>query len=349
MEVSLEESFFEKNIPSNYVRIIGRELCLSISDFSKLLAFTQLSTDEIMQEDTLVNAYQLIQILGNASLLAHDRNLGLRLGKRLTPATHGLMGFVVNNSPNLIGVLEAFQNFMPTRIIFGRVSLKQEYDFIKCELNFLITLPLDVKRLLSEICMVILYESIEFIIGRKPHEVKILFEHASPTDLDLYHHIFNATINFASTQTAMHIPYHICQITNPSADKNIYRLALEQCEKLIKQLKSEKDSYTNKVQQIVLSNPSKTITEEFIASELFISKRTLARKLKIEGTRYQSIIDDVRSRQAIEYLKEDSLSIAAIASLLNFHDSTNFRRAFKRWFKLTPSEYRSRIIKINDR
>lgn len=345
MEVSLEQNFLENNIPSNYVRIIGRELGLSIREFAQLLESTQLTTKEIMQADRMVNAYQFIQILTNASFISCDPNLGLKLGQRLTPATHGLMGFVVNNSPNLVGVLEAFQKYMPTRLSFGRVSLKQERDLIKCELNFLVNLPLDVKRLLSEICMVILYESIEFIIGRKPNEVIIYFEHASRKDLDLYHHIFNAPINFASIQTAMHIPFHICQIINPSADKNIYRLALEQCEKLIKQLKSEKDSYANKVQRIILSNPSKTITEEFIASELFISKRTLARKLKIEGTRYQSIVDVVRSRQAIEYLKEDNLSIAAIASLLNFHDSTNFRRAFKRWFKLTPTEYRNVLKK----
>ena len=39
-----------------------------------------------------------------------------RLGKCLTPTTHGAMGFLVNSSPNLLMALKAFQAFMPTRI-----------------------------------------------------------------------------------------------------------------------------------------------------------------------------------------------------------------------------------------
>ncbi|WP_223268800.1 AraC family transcriptional regulator [Marinobacter nauticus] len=27
---------------------------------------------------------------------------------------------------------------------------------------------------------------------------------------------------------------------------------------------------------------------------------------------------------------------------MNYHDSANFRRAFKRWFGVTPDEYRKR-------
>ena len=338
-----EDRFKEANIPSNYVRIIGRELGLTMKDFHQLLECTHLSTEEMMQEDQLVNANQLIQILNNAAVLSRHPDFGLLLGQRLTPATHGLMGFVINNSPNLISVLDAVHNFMPTRISFGRIVLKHLPDSIQCELKFLIPLPAEVKKLLTETCVVFFYESIEFIIGRRPHEVSIHFEHQRPEYIDTYYRIFDAAIQFSSATTRMEIPYQICRIANPSSNKDVYRLALEQCQKLSAQLQSEDLSYSNKMQRIILSNPVKQITEEFIAAELFISKRTLARKLKNEGTSYQKVLDDMRSKQALDYLRETNLSIAAIASILNFHDSTNFRRAFKRWFKMTPSEYRSQL------
>jgi AraC-like DNA-binding protein len=46
------------------------------------------------------------------------------------------------------------------------------------------------------------------------------------------------------------------------------------------------------------------------------------------------------SQQASSYLRNSRMSVEAIASLLNYHDSANFRRAFKRWLKLSPKQYR---------
>lgn len=71
-----------------------------------------------------------------------------------------------------------------------------------------------------------------------------------------------------------------------------------------------------------------------------MSKRTLARKLKEENSSFRKIRDEILSRQATSYLCDSKLSIEAIAALMNYHDGANFRRAFKRWFGLSPDQYR---------
>ena len=81
-------------------------------------------------------------------------------------------------------------------------------------------------------------------------------------------------------------------------------------------------------------------TREEAAAALFISKRTLARRLLKEGSSYRQIRDRLLSQQACIYLRNSQISVDAIASLLNYHDSANFRRAFKRWFNLSPHQYR---------
>jgi AraC-like DNA-binding protein len=78
------------------------------------------------------------------------------------------------------------------------------------------------------------------------------------------------------------------------------------------------------------------------AAALFICKRTLARRLKAEGTSFRQLRDGILSQQAIGYLRDSSVSVEAIAELLNYHDSANFRREFKRWFGVTPDQYRRR-------
>lgn len=76
---------------------------------------------------------------------------------------------------------------------------------------------------------------------------------------------------------------------------------------------------------------------------LFISKRTLARRLGLEGRNFRSIRDEILSQQASSYLHTSNMSVDAIAAVLSYHDSSNFRRAFKRWFQLTPDQYRKQV------
>ncbi|WP_373095631.1 AraC family transcriptional regulator ligand-binding domain-containing protein [Zhongshania sp.] len=69
------------------------------------------------REDTLLTSRQQIQILKNALCLSNDQMFGLRLGKCLTPTTHGAMGFMASSSPNLLATLKAFQTYLPTRVV----------------------------------------------------------------------------------------------------------------------------------------------------------------------------------------------------------------------------------------
>ena len=71
-----------------------------------------------------------------------------------------------------------------------------------------------------------------------------------------------------------------------------------------------------------------------------MSKRTLARKLEQEGSGFRKIREEILSAQAASHVRDGLLSVEAIAALMNYHDSANFRRAFKRWFGQSPEQYR---------
>ncbi|MFP5484012.1 MAG: helix-turn-helix domain-containing protein, partial [Gammaproteobacteria bacterium] len=135
-------------------------------------------------------------------------------------------------------------------------------------------------------------------------------------------------------------PLALCHEPNASANHESYRLALQTCETMLAQLQTQTSSYQNRLKKMMLSRPPGTLSEEEAAATLFMSKRTLARKLKQENSNFRQIRDDILSSQAASYLRESSLSIENIAALLNYHDSANFRRAFKRWFGQSPEQYR---------
>ena len=57
-------------IPSNYSRLIARELELQIADLPTLLDMTNLTIEQFMQEDTLFTSLQQIQIIKNGLRLS---------------------------------------------------------------------------------------------------------------------------------------------------------------------------------------------------------------------------------------------------------------------------------------
>lgn len=81
---------------------------------------------------------------------------------------------------------------------------------------------------------------------------------------------------------------------------------------------------------------------EDVARELHVAPNTLRRRLDAEGTSYQGIKDELRRDAAINHLCGSRLSVAEIAHLLGFQETSAFHRAFKRWSGVQPGEYRRR-------
>lgn len=80
------------------------------------------------------------------------------------------------------------------------------------------------------------------------------------------------------------------------------------------------------------------------AKRLAVSTRTLQRRLGAEGTNYQTVLDRVREKLALHYLKNSTLSGAQISYLLGYQDPNSFFRAFHAWCGTTPESVRMETI-----
>ena len=78
-----------------------------------------------------------------------------------------------------------------------------------------------------------------------------------------------------------------------------------------------------------------------IAERMGLSRATLARRLKAEGTCFEEVVEALRRRLAVDYLAERGLSVSETAYLVGFADPAAFSRAFKRWTGRSPRDARA--------
>jgi AraC-like DNA-binding protein len=86
--------------------------------------------------------------------------------------------------------------------------------------------------------------------------------------------------------------------------------------------------------------PSGSPTEERIAKAVYLSPRTLHRRLSAEDTTYSKLLDAVRRELAERYITDPDISLQEISSLLGFSELSAFSRAFRRWTGQPPSAAR---------
>ena len=71
-----------------------------------------------------------------------------------------------------------------------------------------------------------------------------------------------------------------------------------------------------------------------------MSSRTLTRRLAEEGLSYKGLLDEVRRKLAIQYLKDRRISLKQVAYLLGYSEVSAFYHAFRRWTGSSPVQHR---------
>ncbi len=330
-------------IPTSYSRVVASELNLQEKSLGELLSGTTLNGPHLTSDATLLSPRQQIQIIRNSLRLSGDNGFGLRLGKRLTPPAHGALGFLANSSPDLLTAVDAFKEYLPTRMSFIRLDVSHNERWLECHLKVDFEAEVAVYRSLIEAVSLSLLSTVEFILGRPLVEGQFKFRFPKPDYADSYRDYMPCPVSFGESESQLLIPLELCYTPNASADHDNYDIALKQCQAMLAQLPQEKNTTRHRVQAYMLSHPPGQFNEQMVAEALFITKRTLARRLEKENTSFRKLRDDLFSNLASSYLRDTNLSVEAIAGLLGYHDSASFRRAFKRWFSMAPNQYRLKI------
>lgn len=331
------------SIVVGYSRLIARLLQLQEKNLGVLLKGTGLSVEALMDDTTLLTKNQQLQIVHNAMQYSGNPALGLGIGRALTPPTHGPLGFLANSSPNLVTAIRDFQNFIP-----GRMSLiKSRTEYQDGDLICLFEVDMegspDLYRCVAEAFFLALISLIEFVLGEKFSQGTMYCDYPKPPYFEEYKKNVHCPIRFGSSANKVVVPEALLRTANVSSDYQNYKFALQQCQRKLDELDKGKQRMTDRVTRLLLSSPPGQLSESDAAAQNFISKRTLARRLEAESSSFRELKDQLLVSLATDYLRDTTLSVEAVAGLLNYHDGSSFRRAFKRWTNMTPQQFREEV------
>lgn len=183
---------------------------------------------------------------------------------------------------------------------------------------------------------------IESVLGRQVREARIELIHDRPRYHRLYRKYLHSSVKFGRALNRFRIPGKLARHANASGDPDAYSMAHELCLKLLERVPKSALSTADRVRHILLSKTPGTVTETEVARAMFVSKRTLARRLDKDGSSYRAIREQLLSELAARHLCESGLTVESVATLLGYSDAAAFRKAFYRWYGQSPTAFRNK-------
>ncbi len=174
----------------------------------------------------------------------------------------------------------------------------------------------------------------------RPDQVRLM--RPVPEDTTPYYDYFGCSVLFGQSELGFSFTLDIVDRPLPAANEALARIQDDLTEDYLAQLKSE--SLVRQVKRLIEPRlPSGDINSVEVANALHMSSLNLQRRLQDEGVNFKQLLSEVRQELALKYLGSARYSISEIAYLLGFSDQSNFTRAFKRWFGVSPTDKRAEL------
>jgi len=303
---------------------------------------TGLTLAEVRDPHTLTSIGQYLVACENIVAAGAEFADAFAIGSHLHLSAYGMYGYALMCSPTMRDFFDFAVRYQPLATPTVRLQWRPEGDVAIWRFSEIYRdmMSSEVRVFLVRQQMKMTFTHIRDTAGADNLPVRALFAIQEDAHAAGDAHALCCPCLYGQDANELHYPLGILEQT-PELGNRLTRTMMEEtCERLIGQSRIS-SGWSGEVYQLLLSAPSQFPPMSAVAAQLGLQERTLRRRLAAENSSYDAIVDDVRRKLAIEYLQMTRMSVDDVAWKVGFSDSSNLRRAIRRWTGKTISELRA--------
>lgn len=291
-----------------------------------------------MKRDELLKVAQLMR---SAAEVTRIDSFALLVASQLSITVFSSYGAAIITSPDLETAMRRGKKF--SELLTDATSYEEIKEANHIRLRFYIV---DKSRF-HDPNLILLYiagalQVARSLISTNIIPIEVQLQQPAPENTEPYTALFGCPVSFGQTDNSISISEEDLNSPIAAQDPRLSQLAQDIAIKDLSKLTARTiaEEVCVRVENSLAEGEPKIAA---IASAMSLSPRSLQRKLSAEKQTFAKLLDSTRKRMAHEMVLKPSEQIKNMAYDLGFSDQSNFNRAFKRWFALSPTEYRRQL------
>jgi AraC-like DNA-binding protein len=269
-----------------------------------------------------------------------DDHVGIEIGRSIRGDRFGLAAHAAQNSADLRQALRRFADYAALINDMIACRLEEGAEDARFVMKFHWDV-LDLERHAVDITFVALVLWARERLGERLVLREVRFRHALGGAAPRCREIFAVPVSFGAERNE--VVLDVASLDAPLGDAN-----LELGQILERHARAELGKtpvltdLPSRISQIIRRElaEGRRVDLAGVCRELRTTPRHLQRKLSEASTSFRELLDGARKSLAPSLLAEPSANVEQVAFRLGYADPTAFIRAFRKWFAMTPGEYR---------
>lgn len=284
-----------------------------------------------------VSSAEYDNALARAAALVKDPAVGIRAAQFLHPSHLGALGHAWLASSSLRTALFRAKRYH--RMVNEQVEMKLGELPNSIRVSYRMLRQPTHPDLLGDALLANLLKLCRINFGSKLVPVEVNLKRQEPLDPGPWFEFFGTTVCFDQAENSLSISAADADVPLTGSNSELVAIHEEVIRRHLMRL--DRNNILNRARlRIMKQLPSGRITEDGLAHELNMSKRSLHRKLRENDETFRSLLAKVRMDLAERYVRNHDYSFTEIAFLLGYTDSSVFSRAFRTWFGNSPTQAR---------
>lgn len=289
--------------------------------------------------DMRVSARALDRVHELAAERSGVEDFGLRLAENRRLSNLGPIALVMREQPTIRAALVQLGRFIWLQNDAFSTSLEEVGDIAVLRLHT----PTWTGAQNAELAVGVAVRIFRELLGETWRPLEAHLPHAALGKPEVYLRVYGVIPQFEQDFIGLVLPRSDLARPISAADPAMARQVVRYLEQIAA---SRGSSFADKVREmIVLLLPNGGVTVERVARRLAMDRRTLHRRLLMEGTTFSDLLNTARREVAEPLLARSERSFQSIADLLGFSSLSAFAHWFRRQFGSTASAYRANHVR----